>query len=384
VLERFSLAGAAPRRATALVWHELFLWHDPGMAGPPGSHDLAIEPGDVGEETPEPRRRLRNLIEVSGLREHLRLLAPHEADEQALSYVHTEAYLRHVTEAGLAGGGLAGEVTPVGREGHRFAALAAGGCIAAVDAVLGGKADNAYALVRPAGHHALPDRGRGFCIYNNVAIAARHAQRAHGVQRIAIVDWDAHHGNGTQAIFYEEAEVLTISLHQADWYPRGEGSAGERGAGAGRGANLNVALPPGSGSGAYAAAIERVVLPALDAHGPELIIVACGLDASAADPSARMMLTSEDFRSMTRAVAGAAEALCGGRLVACQEGGYSAVYAPFCGLAVLEELAGLRTAVQDPFLARYTGCGFVELQAHQAAVIDEAAQQAGLTGRPAP
>ena len=126
------------------------------------------------------------------------------------------------------------------------------------------------------------------------------------------------------------------------------------------------------------------MLPALDAHGPELIIVACGLDASAADPSARMMLTSEDFRSMTRAVAGAAEALCGGRLVACQEGGYSAVYAPFCGLAVLEELAGLRTAVQDPFLARYTGCGFVELQAHQAAVIDEAAQQAGLPGRPAP
>ena len=184
------------------------------------------------------------------------------------------------------------------------------------------------------------------------------------MQRIAIVDWDVHHGNGTQAVFWEDADVLTISLHQADWYPRGEGAADERGAGPGHGTNINVPLPPGSGSGAYAAALERIVLPALQAHEPELILVACGLDASACDPSARMLLTSEDFRLMTQALQTAADELCGGRLVLCQEGAYSPAYAPFCGLAVVEALAGLRTAVKDPFLARYSDVGYTSLQPH--------------------
>jgi acetoin utilization deacetylase AcuC-like enzyme len=236
--------------------------------------------------------------------------------------------------------------------------------------VLDGAVDNAYALVRPAGHHATRDHGGGFCIFNNVAVAVRHAQRARGLERIAVVDWDVHHGNGTQDVFWEDPQVLTISLHQADWYPRGQGTVDEVGGGPGRGRNINVPLPPGSGLGAYTAAFERVVLPALRRHAPQLIVVSCGLDASAMDPSGRMLLTSAGFATRATLVLQAAEELCDGRLVLCHEGGYSAVYVPFCGLAVIEALSGARSGVGDPFLPRYTGVGSDGLQPHQAEVVD--------------
>jgi acetoin utilization deacetylase AcuC-like enzyme len=371
VLDHFNGGGGAPRRITGVAWHELYLWYGGGALGPPGSEQLAVEPGDFGEETPHARRRLRSLLEVSGLLGQLPQLSPRPADDEQLGAVHTADYLARVREASVRGDGWAGEVTPVSRGGYDFGALAAGGCIAAVDAVLDGTVENAYALVRPAGHHALPDEGRGFCLFNNVAVAVRHAQRAHGLRRIAIVDWDVHHGNGTQAVFWEDADVLTVSLHQADWYPRGEGGAHERGAGAGAGRNVNVPLPPGSGIGAYGAAFDRVILPALRAHAPELIVVSCGLDANAMDPSARMLLTSEDFRALTERIRSAADELCSGRVVLCHEGGYSPLYVPFCGLAVLEELCGLRSKIRYPFLPRYTGVGFADLQDHQERVIEE-------------
>jgi acetoin utilization deacetylase AcuC-like enzyme len=361
---------------TALVWSELYLWHDPGRMGPSGCDDRTVEPGEALEESPAPIRRLRNLLEVSGLFGHLDVMAPRAAGVDALGLVHATRYLEHVQRCSVDGQGWAGEVTPVGRDGFRFAALSAGGCMTAVDAVLEGRARNAYALVRPAGHHALPDSGRGNCIFNNVAIAARHAQRSHGVRRIAILDWDAHHGNGTQAVFWEDPDVLTISLHQADWYPRGEGGGGERGGGAGLGANLNIPLPPGSGEGAYAAALDRVAAPAIRAHAPDLILVSCGFDASAADPSARMLLTARDFARMTETASALADELCEGRLVLCQEGGYSAVYTPFCGLATLEALSGHRTGAGDPFHERYAGVGHSSLQPDQDAVIEAAARAA--------
>ena len=383
MLEIGGLVGGAPARRTGVVWHELFLWHGNGALGPPGSEDFAVEPGDFGEETPHPQRRLRNLLEVSGLLARLPAITPRPATDEQLAAVHTPEYLARLRRASRRGGGSAGEVTPVGRRGYDFAALAAGGCTTAVDAVLAGDVDNAYAFVRPAGHHALPHAGSGFCLLNNAAIAVRHAQRAHGLRRVAVVDWDVHHGNGTQAVFWEDPDVLTISLHQADWYPRGEGAATERGGGPGRGRNLNVPLPPGSGGGAYRAALERVVAPALRAHAPELVVVACGLDANAMDPSARMLLTSEDFRTLTAQVVALAGELCGGRLVACQEGGYSPLYVPFCGIAVLEELCGARSTIRDPFLARYGGVGYAELQDHQERVIEEARRLALETQRPA-
>lgn len=220
--------------------------------------------------------------------------------------------------------------------------------VAACRAVLTGQARNAYALSRPPGHHCLPDFPNGFCLLNNVAVAVQ-AMRAEGrARRVAVVDWDVHHGNGTEAIFWTDPDVLTLSLHQERNYPMDTGDATARGDGAGLGANINLPLPPGLGHRGYLHAMERVVLPALERFGPDLIIVACGFDAAAVDPLGRMLATADTFRQMTRMVMAAADRLCGGRLVLVHEGGYSEVYVPFCGHAVLEELSGSATTAPDP------------------------------------
>ena len=201
----------------------------------------------------------------------------------------------------------------------------------------------------------------------------RHAQRVHALDRIAVVDWDVHHGNGTETAFIDDPSVLTISIHQDHCYPIDAGQLGVTGTGRAAGRNLNIPLPPGSGHGAYLAAFERVVLPALERFRPQLIVVASGLDASAMDPLGRMLCTSETYRAMAAKIVGAADSLCGGRLVATHEGGYSNAYVPFCGLAVIEEFAGIRTAVIDPYADELMHMGGQNLQPHQAAAIDAAA-----------
>jgi acetoin utilization deacetylase AcuC-like enzyme len=271
-------------------------------------------------------------------------------------------------------GGDAGELTPFGPGSYEIALLAAGGCMTAIDAVLDGKVDNAYALVRPPGHHAERDLGRGFCIFGNTALTAAHARQARGLERVAIVDWDVHHGNGTEHLFYDDPTVLTVSIHQDNNFPPQSGAITDTGAGRGEGYNINVPLPAGSGVGAYVAAFERVVAPALRAFRPELILIASGLDASAMDPLASMMMTSDGYRKLTQIMLAVARDVCGGRLVACHEGGYSPAYVPYCGLAILEELAGVRTGLEDPLLALLGGMGGQELQPHQEAVIGEAAR----------
>ena len=207
-----------------------------------------------------------------------------------------------------------------------------------------------YAPVRPPGHHAEPTLGRGFCIFGNAAIGVMHAREARGLARVAVVDWDVHHGNGTQKAFYADPSVLTISIHQDNCYPPDSGHVHEIGEGPGEGFNLNVPLPPGSGVGAYVAAFERVVAPALRAFAPELIVVASGLDANTMDPLAHMLVHSDGYRQLTRIVLDVADEVCGGRLVVEHEGGYSPAYVPYCGLAVVEELAGVRGTIADPFL----------------------------------
>ncbi len=189
----------------------------------------------------------------------------------------------------------------------------------------------------------------GFCLFSNAAIAIRHLQATGQVSRVAVVDWDVHHGNGTQAVFYDDPSVLTISLHQENLFPPSSGSLAENGVDAGEGYNVNVPLPPGSGIGAYRAAFERVVLPALDRFRPDMIVVASGFDASGVDPLGRMMLSSAAYREMTRMLLAAARSLCGGRILMTHEGGYSEMYAPYCGLAVLEELSGVKTDIADPW-----------------------------------
>jgi acetoin utilization deacetylase AcuC-like enzyme len=359
--------------ATGFICDERYFWWDPRSAGLflPSHHALGVEP-DVHVESAASKRRFRNLLELSGLLAQLEPIAPRSATLAEIERVHSPDYVRRMRSLSDSGGGDAGEETPFAPGGFEIALLAAGGTLTAVEAVLEGRVRNVYALVRPPGHHAERDRGRGFCMFGNCAVAARHARDALGLSRVAIVDWDVHHGNGSQWLFYDDPSVLTISLHQYANFPKDSGFVAENGAGDGVGANINVPLPPGSGTGAYVAAVERVVVPALRRFRPELVIVASGLDASAYDPLARQMVSSEGFRTLMRLVREVADEVCGGRVVVSHEGGYSPVYVAFCGLAVVEELAGIRSSIADPYLEGVEGLGQQELQPHQDAAIREA------------
>jgi acetoin utilization deacetylase AcuC-like enzyme len=352
------------------VWHERYMWHMTGFAAGSMPAGGLLEP-DIHIENPAAKRRMRNLLEVTGVLDHLKMIKPRPATEKEVLRIHEPQYIARVKEMSAAGFGDGGELAPIGRDSWEIALLSAGGCIAAADAVWKREVDQAYALVRPPGHHAERDRGRGFCLLANVAIAAEHLRHTYGVRRIATVDWDVHHGNGTQWIFYDDPGVLTISLHQDRNYPRDSGDIAERGAGAGYGANINIPLPPGSGHGAYVAAFDRVVLPALARFQPEMIIVPSGFDACAMDPLGRQMLVTDSYREMTKRLVQAAEEHCGGRLLFCHEGGYSPAYAPWCGLAVMETLAEL-PATPDPFIHFHT-MGGQALKPVESAVLDEVA-----------
>ena len=347
------------------------MWHDTGTGAWVIPAGLTVQP--LGHlENAEGKRRIRNLLEVSGLIEHLVLLKPRAATEDEILRLHTREYVDRIKRESANLGGDAGDLTPFGPGSYEIALLAVGGCITAVDAVLDGTVDNVYALVRPPGHHAERDTGRGFCIFANVALAALHAREVRGMSRIAIVDWDVHHGNGTEHAFYDDPSVLTISIHQDNNYPPQSGAITDTGSGSGEGFNINVPLPAGSGVGAYVETFERVVAPALRSFRPELIFVASGLDASAMDPLASMMMTSDGYRKLTQVMLGVAREVCDGRLVVCHEGGYSPAYVPCCGLAIVEELSGRRTDVADPLLGLLASFGGQDLQPHQDAVIREA------------
>jgi acetoin utilization deacetylase AcuC-like enzyme len=357
---------------TGLVAHERYFWHDPGSGAGFASSNPFAQP-DHHPESPDSKRRLLALLEVSGLAEQLVRVKPRPAEYRELRYFHAERYIDMVRTLSAAHGGPIGDSASIGTGSYEIALLAAGGCLEATDAVLAGRIKNAYALVRPPGHHAEADQGRGYCVFGNVVLLVRHAQRVHGLERIAVVDWDVHHGNGTEGAFIEDASVLTVSIHQEHCYPSDAGDLGVTGVGAAAGTNLNIPLPAGSGHGAYLAVFDRVVLPALHRFRPQLIVVASGLDASALDPLGRMLCTSETYHAMAARIVAAADELCGGRVVATHEGGYSNTYVPFCGLAVIEEFAGIRTSVTDPYLEELMQMGGQELQPHQAAVIDAAA-----------
>lgn len=341
------MTNAQPRK-TGWIWHESFNWHNTGNGSGffgPGGH---VQPGQPFDH-PDTKGRFASLVQASGYDAQFTTIRPTEVTDEEILRVHTPEYLARLEELNPTGGD-AGESAVFGPQGLPIAKLAAGATAAAVRAVLSGEVDNAYALVRPAGHHAEPDRGRGYCLLANTSIAARIAQKEFGVTRIAIVDWDVHHGNGTQAVFWNDPSVLSISLHQEQLYPVDSGFREENGGEGAEGASMNIPLPAGTGDEGYLTAIREVVLPALDRFEPELIIVGSGMDASAADPLGRMVVTSEGFRAISREMIEAADRLTGGRIVFSHEGGYSAEYVPFCGVAVLEELSGIPSGIDDPYM----------------------------------
>ncbi|GAB3865328.1 class II histone deacetylase [Nocardioides maradonensis] len=362
--------------ATGYVYHEVFGWHDTGTnAGLfPADHRRGIQPFQHFENA-ETKRRIHELVVVSGVIDRLTRIAPRKASDEEILLVHTEEHLARI-KAGSdqpKGGDSGDGLSPFGPGGIEIGRLAAGGMIEATAAVVEGRVDNAYALVRPPGHHARPDTGMGFCMFANLAIAAQAVRRSHGVERIAVVDWDVHHGNGTQAAFYDDPNTLTISLHQDRVFPPDTGMIEERGEGAGLGYSLNIPLPPGTGFGGYLSAMERVVLPAIERFRPDLILVASGFDANAADPLARQGLTSSTYRIMTQQLLDLAAKVCGGRLAMSHEGGYNPVYVPFCGLAVIEALAGVTEPLEDPYEPIFGGMAQLELQPHQTALLDRVA-----------
>lgn len=336
--------------ATGFFWDEQCFWHAGGNYAfmlPIGGLVQPLAAGGL-PENPETKRRLKNLMDVTGLSRDLDVRAADAARKEDLLRVHPASYLDEFKRLSDAGGGELGRRTPFATGGYEIAAKSAGLAKAAVDAVVTGAVENAYALSRPPGHHCLPDFPNGFCLMANIAIAIEAAKANHGLGRVAVVDWDVHHGNGTEAIYYDRNDVLTISMHQEGNYPLDTGAISARGRGAGEGYNMNVPLPAGAGHTAYLAVMDEIVVPALEAFKPDLIIVACGFDAAAVDPLARMLATADTFRQMTDRIKTAAQNLCGGKLVLVHEGGYSEFYVPFCGHATLEALSGSTITAPDP------------------------------------
>jgi acetoin utilization deacetylase AcuC-like enzyme len=361
---------------TTLTWSERFGAHDMGdwaIYVPPTG---LVEP-DVHIDNPLRTARFRRLIAKTGLEERLDVVAPRAASVAELEAVHSGEHVAAMAAVSAAGGGDAGGgFTPMNGDSYELALLSAGSVLTCVERVLAGEAERAYAIGRRSGHHASRETGYGFCIFNNVAVAAAAARRG-GVERLAIVDVDAHHGNGTEAIFYDDPAVLTISLHEDRMFPLETGGAEARGGPGAEGANLNLPLAPGTGDAGYLYAFDRLVVPALDEFRPELLLVVAGVDASMYDPLSTLALTAGGFAQVAERLVAAAERHCGGRLVFEQEGGYSHVYAPFCWLKLLEVLAEAPLS-EDPFAAFLAGAGFTFLAPHQRDLVDALAADAGV------
>lgn len=306
------------RKPTGLVFDSLFVEHDTGWGHPEsaGRAGAALAGGEAAGESVKVVR-----------------LEARDATLDDVLLVHTAGYVASVESDCAEGAGtLRTGDTSVCSRSYEVAMRAVGGTLAAVDAVMTGVCRNAFCAVRPPGHHASSERGMGFCIFNNVAIAARHLQRHHGLDRIVVADWDVHHGNGTQDVFYDDPSVFFFSTHQWPWYP-GTGSASERGAGRGKAATINVPLAAGSGGFEVLAAVREQLVPAMAEFKPQFVLVSAGFDSRAGDPLGGLMLRDADYANLTRVLMEIADEHAEGRLVSVLEGGY--------------DLAGLASAVES-------------------------------------
>ena len=281
---------------------------------------------DTGPRHPERPERFDavvNALESAGLIEGLTKIPPRLATDDELALCHTRGYVDLARRDITAGAShLSTGDTTIGPGSLKVALNAAGSVLQAVDAVMAGEVANAFCVLRPPGHHATPDRGMGFCIFNNVAVAARYAQQRHGVERVLIADWDVHHGNGTQDIFYEDPSVFFFSTHQSPWYP-GTGRINEMGAGAGRGTTVNCPFPSGAGRDEILGAFRTKLLPAACRFRPDIVFISAGFDSRFGDPLGEFTLDDGDFRDLTSMIMKVAEGSAGRRLISVLEGGYN-------------------------------------------------------------
>jgi acetoin utilization deacetylase AcuC-like enzyme len=281
-------------------------------------HDTGQHP-----ETAERLRAIGSMLDETGLRGRCTPGQFTPLDPEALRTVHSPRVVERVRQTTEVGGGRLDADTIVSPASYNVGLAAAGACVAAVDAVLTNKDKTALCLVRPPGHHATPTHSMGFCLFNNIAVAARHARLKHGLNRVLIVDWDVHHGNGTQEVFYEDLSVYFLSIHRygQGFYP-GTGAADETGAGAGLGTTRNVPIEFGTSRADFLDQFTKALESAADAFKPELVMVSAGFDAHRLDPIGNLGLEEEDFADLTRRVRSIARTHAGGRLVSCLEGGY--------------------------------------------------------------
>jgi acetoin utilization deacetylase AcuC-like enzyme len=289
-------------------------------------YDPAYLEHDMGAGHPESPNRLRAIMEQlqwSGTAGRVRRIEPRRAEDQWITQIHSPSYVDALNKHQPASGRVALDPDTSMSAGSLPAAyLAAGGALAAADAIMGGDVEHAFCAVRPPGHHAERGRAMGFCLFNNVAIAARYVQKQHRLARVLIVDWDVHHGNGTQHSFEEDDSILFFSTHQYPHYP-GSGRATERGVGVGDGFTINVPMEAGDGDEEYHGIFVNVLLPAAEAFKPEFVIISAGFDAHRDDPLANMGLTEAGYADLTNMVAAIARRYAQGRLLSCLEGGYN-------------------------------------------------------------